>query len=362
MKSKLCCIFNYAPLYRKSIFMQIDNTYDVQFVFDSTESDIPRIDNVSFKRQPIYVSNRNLKNKLFFRTGILKFAHQNYDKYLIIGDFNISFIPFLLICRITNKKVYAWGHGLKEWGGFMSLANKVQMKLIHKYFTYGEKGMLRMIDMGVPANKLSVIYNSLTEKVDPIKNSRLSSSILAEHFNNDYPNLIFVGRLTKIKKLDWIIEAMSYHKRNGIFYNVLFVGDGEEWEILHNLVIKNDLQKSVWFYGRCYDVDVLNKLIYNSCLCISPGNVGLTALHAMMYGVPVISHDKFEEQVPEYEVIIPGKTGMLYQYNNKQDFWDKIEWWLKQKFNRDEIRSNCYDVINSKWNSSYQIELLRSIL
>ena len=33
MKTGLCCIFNYAPLYRASVFSKIDEAYDAQFYF-----------------------------------------------------------------------------------------------------------------------------------------------------------------------------------------------------------------------------------------------------------------------------------------------------------------------------------------
>ena len=131
---------------------------------------------------------------------------------------------------------------------------------------------------------------------------------------------------------------------------------------LVQLVNDKKLQDNVWFYGKCYDEIELSSLIYNADLCVSPGNVGLTALHSMSYGTPVISNDDFETQMPEYETIVVGKTGELYEKDSFDDFCGKIKLWLSQKTSREQVRQNCYNVINDKFNSQYQIELLKSVI
>lgn len=171
-----------------------------------------------------------------------------------------------------------------------------------------------------------------------------------------------MGRLTKVKRLDWIIEAQDTHFKRGIRYNVLFIGDGEEAGSLKKLAAARHLDDNVWFYGECYDDRMLSLLLYNSDLCVSPGNVGLTSLHSMIYGTPVISHNDFETQMPEYEAIIPGKTGDLYAKGDFNDFCLCIEKWLSSGYDRESIRQNCYGVINDKYNSDYQIRLLKQVI
>ena len=41
-----------------------------------------------------------------------------------------------------------------------------------------------------------------------------------------------------------------------------------------------------------------------SDLTVSPGNIGLTAIHSLSYGTPVCSHSNFNNQMPESEAII----------------------------------------------------------
>lgn len=112
-----------------------------------------------------------------------------------------------------------------------------------------------------------------------------------------------------MKKLDQIVEAVGILKQKGENYNIAFVGDGEIRQSLEVEVAKYQLQDNVWFYGPCFDEKINAELIYNADLCVAPGNIGLTAMHVLMFGCPAISHNNFKCQMPEFESIIPGHTG-----------------------------------------------------
>lgn len=357
---KICCIFNYAPFYRESIYRKIDETFDAQFCFSDFQCDIPKMDYTKFKREPHTFHESLLLGKLLYRSGLLKYAIKPFDTYLMIGDTSISHIPFLILCRLLGKKIYAWGHGAKSFGGKMGFVTWLHYKLWNGFFCYGDGGKKRLVQLGVPESKLYVIYNSLSNGAVPLKS--LESPVLKEHFGNNYPTILFVGRLTPVKKLDWILEALAKHQSCGVNYNVLIVGDGAERSHLEEMVNEYGLYDRVWLYGECYNKSELNRLIYNSTLCVSPGNVGLTAIHALEFGTPVLSHNDFETQMPEYESIVPGETGALYEKDNYIDFCDCIKKWIESNPDRNKIRQNCYDIINSKFNSMYQIKLLKSVL
>ena len=362
MKRKLCCIFNYAPLYRKSIFNKIDQEFDAQFVFGDMKSDIAKMDYCDFNRYPITIKERTLFKKLIWRTGLLSLAFRKYDCYFIIGDTCITYLLFIPLCHLFGKKVYAWGHGCKSLDGKLGWFYKWFYRQCSCFFTYGENGRQRLIDLGIPSNKLSVIYNSLNDGVEAESQFVFKNNLIKNHFKNDLPVLLFVGRLTKVKQLDWILNALDTHNSKGLFYNVLLIGDGEDKDRLNDIVFAKGLEDRVWFYGACYDDDELSSLLYNADLCVSPGNVGLTALHSMSYGTPVLSHNDFETQMPEYETIIPGQTGDLYDKGNFDDFCGKIEAWLTSNHDRSKVQERCYQMINSKWNSRNQINIIKTII
>lgn len=362
MKTKLCCIFNYAPLYRKSIFKKIDEEFDAQFCFGDIESDIAKVDYDDFKRSPLTVRDRKFLGKILWRRDICSLPFKSYDHYLITGDMSLSYFPFIILCHLLGKKVYAWGHGNKSLGRGLKWFVRWFYNHCDAFFTYGARGRSRLIELGFSEQKIHVIYNSLNAGVNFHDNKAFFSPVIRNHFGNDLPTIVFVGRLTKVKQLDMLIQAQDFHMNRGLGYNVLFIGDGQETQRLKEMVRNKARENYFWFYGACYDDNELSILLYNADLCVSPGNVGLTALHAMSYGTPVISHNDFETQMPEYEAIISGRTGELYEKGDFNDFCHCIEKWLSAAYDRDLVRQNCYDVINDKFNSEYQIRLLKKII
>lgn len=366
---KLCCYFNYAPLYRQSVYEAIDKEFDTQFLFGKEveykkNSGIAKLDYSIFKKEPIEFENKTILKHFLWRTKLIRQLFKGYDTFLITGDLSFSYIPFIIGCKLFNKRIYGWGHGPKSKNGFLGPIYWWILKQMTGFLTYGEGGKKRLIELGYKPEKVCTIYNSLNRK----KNSSLlslESNIISDHFKNDFPTLLFIGRLTPQKRIDILIKISAIHRAQGINYNLLIIGDGIEANTLHKLSEINSLQDRIWFYGECYDEERLNELIYNCDLCCSPGNVGLTALHAMTYGVPVISNDDFETQMPEYETILPQKTGMLFKKDNYDDLAGKILYWITNftgTKKRAEIRQNCYEMINGKWNSDNQISILKRVL
>ena len=79
---------------------------------------------------------------------------------------------------------------------------------------------------------------------------------------------------------------------------MVIIGDGQEREKLEKL--SRQLDVKTWFYGACYDDVQTAQLIYDADICVSPGNVGLTAMHVMSFGTPVITHSNFVNQMPPF--------------------------------------------------------------
>ncbi len=363
---RLCCFFNYAPLYRQSIYERIDEAFDTQFyfgreVFEGKKSGIPKIDYSLFKKQPIEFKNKTFLKRFLWRTKNAFLALKQYDTFLITGDFVYSYVPFLLLCGLLRKRVYGWGHGFKTRKGKGHILQDFLIKNLTGFFTYSEGGKRRMIEIGYPADKLEVIYNSLgCRNENP---TELTSNIISGHFGNNFPVIIFVGRLTPQKKLDWVLKALKRLKDNDFMCNLVVVGNGPCMRQLQELSEEFAISDNTWFYGECYDDGVNSKLIYNADLCISPGNVGLTAMNSMRFGTPVMSHNDFDSQMPEYEAILNGETGCLFKKGDFNDFCSKIINWLRKYSDKREIvRQNCYAMINGKWNSDNQIDILKRVI
>lgn len=363
---KVCLIYNFAQHYRTNIFTLLDRELNCDFVFGNNNMDIKKMDYSLLSNFKKEVTNKTfIHSPFYYQKGVLSLLNKKYTSYLILGDLHcISTWLILLLAKFYQKNVYLWSHGWygKE-GRFRSTLKKAFFGLASGTFLYGNYARNLMIKEGLDASKLFVIYNSLAyDKHLMLRNSTKKTKVYSTHFENDNKNLIFLGRLTKIKKLDMIFFALSRMKNKGQNYNLILVGEGETEIQLKSLAEKLGLLNIVWFYGACYDEKILAELIYNADLCVSPGNVGLTAIHSMSFGTPVLTHNNFPYQMPEFEAIEEGKTGAFFNYGSYESLSNSINRWFLSTPDRKIIRQECYRTIDTKYNPHIQLETFRKHL
>lgn len=365
---KIAVIYNYPLHYREAIFKKIDMEYDVEFYFgDKLEEKIKTFEIRDLRGRVKILKNYLYKKRVFWRKGLVFSGFKDYDKYIVLGEFyDLSLWLLLIVLKVRNKDVYNWTHGYygKE-GVILTFIKKIYFGLNTGVLVYGEYAKKMMIKKGVKANKINVIYNSLDHEYQKkIREDLKCTDIYLRRFGSNDNVVMFSGRLTKIKKLDLLVKAHKLIVDDyGENINVVIVGDGEEKENLIAEVKRNKLNNSYWFYGETYDDKKIAELYYNASVCVSPGNVGLTAMHAMVYGCPVITHSDFSNQMPEFEVIDSGKTGLFFKRNSATDLARCIVDWLRfSSGNRERIRNDCYMKIDSYYNPHYQMSVLRKIL
>lgn len=159
-----------------------------------------------------------------------------------------------------------------------------------------------------------------------------------------------------------LIEALNQLQKKREFYNLVLIGDGEDRTKLKTMVDKYGLTNKVWFYGACFDEKLNAELLYNADLCVVPGDIGLTAIHAMTFGVPVISHNLFKYQGPEFEAIVSGVTGEFFEHDNIDSLCDTIRKWFKANNKmREEVRNACYSEIERHWTPVAQLDILKNV-
>lgn len=365
---KILVIYNFAQKYRTAIFKAIDKKWDCIWYFGENITDIKEMTKGSLFNEH-YVKNHFIKVPVYWQVGIGNLIRKkDIHEYLILGDLFCLSTWWLLIQKYfiyRQKKVYLWSHG---WYGRESFIKKILKRaffgMADHTFTYGEYAKRIAIKQGFEETKLSAIHNSLDHSAQVLlRNSIRTSNIYKFHFNNDKPTLIFIGRLTKVKRLDMVLSAIAQLKEEGKLYNFVIIGDGEERANLEYLTKSLNLTENVWFYGQCYDDNQNAQLIYDADLCVSPGNVGLTAMHTMVFGTPVLTHNNFPMQMPEFEAIQPGKTGDFFEYGNVESLADSIfRWFDLHKNARNDIRKWCYEEIDNYWSPEYQIKVLSMVL
>ena len=366
---KLCIIYNFAAHYRAPVFQKIDQLYDCDWYFGKANADIRRMDYAILKGNVQELDTSKRRGFVWYHKVIKLLRNNQYDTYLVFAQTkDLSTWVFGLLARLfyPKKKVYFWSHG---WYGKESRKEAFVKRQLFKLpnggtFLYGNHARNLMIKEGLNPDQLYVIYNSLNyDEQLKVRKELAPTPIYKEHFDNHQPNIVFIGRLTKVKRFDLIIDAVTILKQRGELVNVTFIGDGVERQNMEMMVSEKGIRDQVWFYGACYDEKTNAELIFNADLCVSPGNIGLTAMHVMMFGCPAITNNDFTRQMPEFEAIKEGKTGDFFQAGDAISLADCIStWFSKHRNTRERVREACYNEIDSIWNPHNQIRILKEVI
>lgn len=380
---KVAIVYQFIAHYRLPIFLELTGSKNIQYTIIAdlkSNSNIKTIDPVlaqtSIKEGGLRLLNVTnkwfLKEKGLWQKGLIsKLKENNFDVIIFLGNpYYLTTWLGLIYSKLKGKKTYLWTHGVtSSENGIKWRFRKLFYNLSDGLLLYGHKAKEVMIKNGFSEKKLHVIYNSLNyekqvkfrEQINSL-DAKEAKSILFE--NPELPTIVFVGRLTQQKKLEMIIKAVKILFNTNFKINTLFIGEGSTTDQLKKSVKNYGLGDYFNFYGACYQESKLAELIAACDICVSPGEVGLTAITSLGYGTPVISHDNFSCQMPEYESIIPGFNGALFKHGSIEDLAETIKSWIINNMynSRRKIQKNCFQVIDEKYNPKNQVRIINEIL
>jgi len=299
---------------------------------------------------------------LFWQTRIVNAALMSkYDTIILGGDmYNLSIWLSAVISRLRKKKVVFWSHGFYGNELFLKkLIRHVFYCISNDHLLYSELAKERMIKKGFKKENLHVVYNSLEFKNQNrfYKKLKKEKNTISFFENNSLPLLIYTGRLIKEKKVDLLINAVIELNNEDKKYNLLIVGDGPKRQYLESL-LKKSSSHNIFFYGSCYNEEEISRLIFFSNLMVSPGNIGLAAIHSLTYGTPVLTHNNLLNQMPEVESIKENINGNLFIENSLESLKLEIKKSISFNFNK----KKCRKIVKKKYNANFQIKVLNSVI
>ncbi|MBK8852985.1 MAG: glycosyltransferase family 4 protein [Saprospiraceae bacterium] len=360
---KTVAILNFAPVYRKTIYLLMEDKLGCDFYFgDKTLADVKKLDYSLFSNKVNELKFVRLFKNFNWLSGSISLSFKPYTNYIMTGEpYCISSWFVLILNRILGKKSIVWTHGwYGNEGKVKAWVKRLYFGLTDIILLYGEYAKKKMMEVGFDDKKLHVIYNSLDyEMHTELFGESLKEDIYQRHFGNMLPVVLFIGRLVRTKKLELLIKSQKISASKGQPFNVVIIGGGEDEQRLKELSKTDDAY--FWYVGPLYDEATIGKFLFNADLCVSPGNVGLTAIHALTFGLPVITHNNFLAQMPEFEAITPGKTGMFFKENDEEDLYNKIVEFLENQSNKDETRTQCRKIIAEHYNPHEQVKIFKKL-
>lgn len=364
--SNICVITNIGTHYRFPIYNRMADEFSCAFYFgNKVETPIKTFDYNQLKGYKETLANRYFHH-FYWQKNSVKLIFKSYKYYILDGEpYCLSSWIILLLAKLLNKKTIAWTHG---WYGRESsikrIIKKVFFSLHNKLMVYNNYAIDLMEKEGISPNKMYCIANSMdSDKEKQLRNTLKRTTIYREHFNNDAPTIIYCGRIQKWKKLEMLVDCVKKLKQEGFLTNCVMVGKDVEDVHIDDYAKSQGVENQIWMYGPCYDDNILGELFYNAHVCVSPGNVGLTAIHSLTFGCPIITHGDFPYQGPEFEAIKPGITGDFFKRNDTDDLKQKMLPWLNiNESQRETIRKAAFEEIDQKWNIHYQIDVIKKVI
>lgn len=353
-------VYHSFPHYRSGVIEELKKIPG-KFVFLGGKEETEGILNYRFDKVDSFISVVNIRlfGFLIQPRVIWECMFGTYEAYVFLANPNhISTWIGGLACRVRGRRVIFWGHGIKS--ATWSMKNMVRVlffRIAHGFYTYGWRAKVNAETLGFASQTLYVGFNSLDYKRQIKLRNALTS---ARHEANVPPGLRLccISRLTADCRYDILFRAMAALKADisSKDVQVTLIGDGAERDRL--AALSKSLDITVEFVGAMYDEEKIGRLLYDADVVVSPGKVGLTAMHSMMYGTPVISHDDFVSQMPEVEAIVAGYTGLLFKKDNVVDLTEKLRYFKTYFPNRGLTRQRCFKMMDELYNPAKQAEIL----
>lgn len=364
---KNICIFGGGSLYRLPIYNQMAKEINCDFyiVEEDPSTGIKCYEKNKLQNYCGSFYPKKVIGNFFILKGAYSLLKKNYDIYVLGGPYCITYWFMALFCLFSKKKAASWSHGVYgRETGIRKFIKILYYKLCAMNFVYNNRSKRLMEENGVCKDCICTVYNSMDSVHDlALRKKLVKSSIYSNYFSNDYPVIIFVGRVIKDKQLDQMIRAMPILHKKGCDVNFFVVGKDVDGVNLKGIADEYGVSSQVYLYGPCYDEEILCNFYYNANLCVSPGPIGLTAISSMTFGCPVISHNDFSHQGPEFESIQPGVTGDFFEYNNIDDLANVVKKWIDTHIGKDDryVSQCAFTEIDSKWNIFSETERFRKV-
>ena len=371
---RVTLILNIPPHYREPIFRLIESGWSCRWIFGENKTDIPSCP-TDFMDNVICLPIKRGRFNTWWLKGLTNVLHtEKQDAIILTGE-----IKFLSSWRVMlwntlkpkskRARVFLWSHG---WDG----TEKGLRRLFYRFYfgladgllLYGNRSAQIAIKEGIAPEKIAVIHNSLDHDRFLGLRRKVAETNAKTFFDRyfskpELPTLVYIGRLSLVKKISQIIEAVALLRKRGCEVNVLVIGDGPDRNLLHLMAEESGLSDNVHFCGAEYNIDTTAPAVYHAAICVSPGHIGLTAIHSLELGTPVVTHSDMTCHAPEIEAITDGETGQLFEKDNIKDLAKAISRQLDQNrlLGRDAVRNSCYRAVES-WTPEWQINAFRKAI
>ena len=276
--------------------------------------------------------------------------------YVSLGLPLVTRRPLLVICAHLPKEIFfiegpiamgkPLGYVTAIFARFIESVLTPRLYKNAKVFTFSESTKKDMVETGFPESNVSMIPYALAHYTTHSEdNLKQLSDMNFELVKQDTPSIVCIGRLRKYKGVQDLIKAVPKIKQDFPDVKVHIVGKGQYEKQLRELTKSLGLERNVIFPGYITTKEKFH-LIASSQVLVMPSyreGFATPVFEAQMCGaVPVVS-----DAVGVKELVVPGKTGLVFHRGNSETLADCVVHLLKDEKLRQQMRENGLQAVKA---------------
>lgn len=262
-----------------------------------------------------------------WQTGLSTRGLKRGDVVVVSSDIHyVSSLWLALRAKLRGISVVWWGHHISTTS--KPLGVKIRFALMYllrvdAVLLYTKQGIAWMHEHGYDHPNIFATGNTVDQTLIEREMKYYDTARLQEWQDKNHvsgKNMILFCSVIKDKtRLEQLIEALTSKEWSLNNVMLAIIGDGPSREKYSELAKSKGVSDRIIWVGATRDQHMMAPWFLSSKLFVYPGAVGLSVLHAMSYGLPVVLNDNPKHNGPEYEAFKPGENGFAFQENNVSD-------------------------------------------
>lgn len=354
--------------YRKPLYEKLAQEPDIEIMVDyGSAKNLPNVDSGDFKKQNTTQHHWRIRSTpIYWHQAQIRYAsRKRCDVLVLCSDIHyLSLLPALLRARLSGVRTLLWTHGYsKRSSGLRSWFRRAIYGLGSGLLLYGHAAAKSYLGAGWNPDRIFVAPNSLDQtaineaRTDWLSRPQDLETFQREHQLDQGPNLLYLGRLYADNNLMLLVEALPRLVEQFPKLQVILIGKGEQEQArLTESADALGVTKHLRFLGAIYGEQQIAPWALSCQAMVYPQNIGLSIMHAMGYGLPVVTSDDIASHNPEIEALVPDVTGKLYPHENKQALTETLIELLSDQTLRDRLGQAARNRVETDYNITIMAE------
>ena len=206
----------------------------------------------------------------------------------------------------------------------------------------------KLIEMGVPSEKVKVIYNGLNHQIfKPVDKLIARDKLGIPH---DRKMILFIGNLKHTKGCVDLLEAwMLMAKENSRDTDLYFVGAGPAENRMRELITRENVSSGVKMLGAMNHESIVHWINASDLVALPSHNEGVP--NVLLEAMACWCHRSWLLELVVYPEIVNPESGILVDLGDRQKLQEALLEGLQRSWNRERIAET---MTNFDWECNAQ--------